>query len=56
MARVTNDTEFTADFADAYDHLSEEEFHGEYCSCGRRMHASDVECERCYRDREFPES
>lgn len=42
--------------ATRYDHLEEDEFHGSYCSCGRRMHASDVECERCYRDREFPDA
>lgn len=39
----------------AYDHLAEEDFHGLYCACGRRMHASDTECERCWREREYPE-
>lgn len=43
-------------FEDRYDHLEEDEFDGLYCGCGRRMHASDTECERCWRDREYPES
>lgn len=37
-----------------YDHLDEEDFDGAYCACGRRMHASDTECERCWRAREYP--
>jgi hypothetical protein len=39
-----------------YDHLHEEDFDGAYCGCGRRMHETDTECERCWRDREYPES
>lgn len=39
-----------------YDHLDEDDFDGTYCACGRRMHESDTECERCYHDREDSES
>ena len=41
---------------DPYDHLDDDEFDGLYCACGRRMHAADVECERCWRDREYPQA
>lgn len=39
-----------------YDHLSDEDFDGLECACGRRMHASDVECATCWRDREYSEA
>lgn len=40
----------------SYEDLSEDEFHGRYCACGRRMHEQDVECERCWRNREYPDT
>jgi hypothetical protein len=44
------------DAIDAYGHLSEDDFAGEYCSCGRRMHETDTECARCWHDREYPDA
>lgn len=31
-------------------------FAGHVCGCGALMHASDTECARCWRERNYPEA
>lgn len=41
---------------DDYAELDDDDFDGLECACGRRMHASDVECRACWREREYPDA